>query len=191
MKKAVAWRERRELLRAWRGVRECAREVERVEREAKVGWKTKEPTEEPTAESEKPVEHGGWGERLVWSDELEQKEKTISESSDDELGWEEVTAAIAMMQKSAGVVARNRTTMEQNPLFTAVVDQKTGAGSVVTSMEPMGAAGEEKIEPTKAVTGETASQKMVGYVQIVTEGQIGDNRTDWRLTQISGVSETA
>ena len=191
MKKAVAWRERRELLRAWRGVRECAREVERVEREAKVGWKTKEPTEEPTAESEKPVEHGGWGERLVWSDELEQKEKTISEPSDDELGWEEVTAAIAMMQKSAGVVARNRTTMEQNPLFTAVVDQKTGAGSVVTSMEPMGAAGEEKIEPTKAVTGETASQKMVGYVQIVTEGQIGDNRTDWRLTQISGVSETA
>ena len=191
MKKAVAWRERRELLRAWRGVRECAREVERVEREAKVGWKTKEPTEEPTAESEKPVEHGGWGERLVWSDELEQKEKTISESSDDGLGWEEVTAAIAMMQKSAGVVARNRTTMEQNPLFTAVVDQKTGPGSVVTSMEPMGAAGEERIEPTKAVTGETASQRMVGYVQIVTEGQIGDNRTDWRLTQISGVSETA
>jgi hypothetical protein len=191
MERAVAWRERRELLRAWRGVRECAREVERVEREAKVGWKTKEPTEEPTAESEKPVEHGGWGERLVWSDELEQKEKTISESSDDELGWEEVTAAIAMMQKSAAVVARNRATVEQNPLFTAVADQRTGVGPVVTSVEPTGAAGEEKAEPTKAVTGGTTNQKMMESRKVVTGGQIGDNRTDWRLTQLGGVSEMA
>ena len=75
MKKAVAWRERREVLRAWRGVRGWAREVERVEREAKVGWETKEPTKEPTTESEKPVEpveHGGWCERLQWNDQLTQ-----------------------------------------------------------------------------------------------------------------------
>ena len=64
MEKAVAWRERRELLRAWRGVRGCAREVERVARETKVGGE-EEPTKEPTITSEEPMEHGGWCERTV------------------------------------------------------------------------------------------------------------------------------
>lgn len=126
----------------------------------KVGGE-EEPTKEPTATSEEPMEHGGWCERLVWSDGLEQNEAELSEDSDGGLGWEEVTAAIEMMQKSATVVARNRATMERNPLFTAAVDQKTGAGPVVTSVEPMGAAGEEKVEPTEAVTAETSSQKMI------------------------------
>ena len=93
---------------------------------------------------ETTVEHGGWGERLVWSDELKQNEAESNEPSDDELGWEEVTAAIAMMQKSAAVVARNRATVEQNPLFTAAEDGRTGVGPVVTSVGPTGAAGGEK-----------------------------------------------
>ena len=97
MKKAVAWRERRELLKAWRGVRGCTREIERVKRETKVGGKEEEPTEDPTATSEEPMEHGGWCEKLVWSDGLEQSGVELREASDDELGWEEVTAAIAMM----------------------------------------------------------------------------------------------
>ena len=97
-----------------------------------------------------------------------------------------MTAAITMMQKSAAVVARNRATVGQNPLFTAVADQRTGAGPVVTSVEPTGAAGEEKAEPTKAVTGETTNQKMMESRKVVTGGQIGDNRTDWRLNSSVG-----
>ena len=46
-------------------------------------------------------------------------------------------------------------------------------------------------EPTKAMTGETANQKMMESRKVVTGGQIGDNRTDWRLTQLGGVSEMA
>ena len=192
IRKAVAWRERRELLRAWRGVRGCAREVERMERETKVGEEeAKGPTEEPTTKSEEPVEHGGWGERLVWSDELKQNEAESKEPSDDELGWEEVTAAIAMMQKSAAVVARNRATVEQNPLFTAAEDKRTGAGPVVTSVEPTGAAGE--------VQGGTVAEKVVKVAdaeiarsdKTQTMEQIGDNRTDWRLIQLGGVSGIA
>ena len=55
---------------------------------------SEEPTEELTATSEAPMEHGGWCQRLVWSDGLEQSGAELSEDSDGGLGWEEVTAAI-------------------------------------------------------------------------------------------------
>ena len=35
------------------------REIERVKRETKVGGKEEDPTEDPTAASEEPMEHGG------------------------------------------------------------------------------------------------------------------------------------
>ena len=102
MEKAVACRERRELLRAWRGVQGCTQEVERVTRETKVGGEEEEPAKEPTMTSEEPMEHGSWCERLVWSDELEQDEAEL----DEKLDWCEVVAAVKMMQTGINSVAK-------------------------------------------------------------------------------------
>ena len=192
MKKAVAWRERREVLRAWRGVRGWAREVERVEREAKVGWETKEPTKEQTTESEKPVEpveHGGWCERLQWNDQLTQS--SVEGSGEDELDWMEVQAAIAMMQKSATVVARNRTTVEQNPLFAATNDKMMVVGPVAASVASVGATEGVQRDTTEEKVAKAADAETVRDEKVKISEQIGDNRTDWRLIQYDGVSGIA
>ena len=149
MKKAVAWRERRELLRAWRGVRGCTREIERVKRETKVGGKEEDPTEDPTAASEEPMEHGGWCERLVWSDELEQGEAEL----DEELDWCEVVATVRMMQTGINSVAKGATVVEENPLFAAMQGSEIVVGPVTASVASVGAAGE--------VQGDTVAEKEV------------------------------
>ena len=50
---------------------------------------------------------------------------------------------------------------------------------VVTSVEPMGAAGEEEMKPTEAMSGVAAGKTAATMVAI------GDNRTDWRMAQMA------
>ena len=188
MKKAVAWRGERELLRAWRSLRKCTREVERVKREAKVGEEAEEPTtEEPTKSSEESVGHRGWCEALVRSDGLEQGGAEL----DDELDWCEVVAAVKMMQTGINSVAKGATVIEENPLFATIQDAEMVAGPMTVGVASVGAAGE--------VQGGTVTEKVVKVAdaeiarsdKTQTVEQIGDNRTDWRLMQFGGGSEIA
>ena len=192
VKKAVAWREERESLRAWRRVREGARELGRVRRARKVGeeeaWEeAKGPTEEPTAKPEEPVEHGGWGERLVWNDQLEQSGAELEE----DLDWCEVVAAIKMMQKGINNVARGATVIEKNPLFAKMQDTERVVGPVTASVASVGATERVQGDTTEEKVAKAADAETVRGEEMKMSEQIGDNRTDWRLIQFGGVSGIA
>ena len=103
----------------------------------------------------------------------------------------EVQAAIAMMQKSATVVARNRTTVEQNPLFAATNDKMMVVGPVAASVASVGATEGVQRDTTEEKVAKAADAETVRGEKVKTSEQIGDNRTDWRLIQYDGVSGIA
>ena len=135
------------------------------------------------------MEHGGWCERLQWNDQLTQS--SVEGSGEDELDWMEVQAAIAMMQKSATVVARNRTTVEQNPLFAATNNKMMVVGPVAASVASVGATEGVQRDTTEEKVAKAADAETVRGEKVKTSEQIGDNRTDWRLIQYDGVSGIA
>ena len=126
-------------------------------------------------------------ERLVWSDQLEQSGAELEE----DLDWCEVVAAVRMMQKGINSVAKGATVIEENPLFARMQDTEMVVGPVTASVALVGA--------TERVQGDTMEQKVAKVADAGTvrgeemkmSEQIGENRTDWRLVQFSGVSGIA
>ena len=140
MKKAVAWREGRQCLSAWRAVnhwRVMSGEwwVEPEMKEAE------EPAENAAGVETAEIEIGGWCES--GNDQLTQS--SVERSGEDELDWMEVQAAIKMMQGGTNRVAKEAAVVEENPLFAAVVGAEVAAESMAASVSAVVAGGAKKL----------------------------------------------
>ena len=133
------------------------------------------------------MEHGGWCERLAWSDELEQGEAEL----DEELDWCEVVATVRMMQKGINNVPKGATVIEENPLFAKMQDTERVVGPVTASVASVGATERVQGDTTKEKVAKAADAETVRGEEMKMSEQIGDNRTDWRLIQFGGVSGIA